>query len=381
MIMNRRQLVLTLACTPFARAAMKQGRYFVYVGTYTGPQSKGVYSYRYDSSSGDLEPIGLAAEVINPSWVTIHPNRKFLYAVTELGNNGKENGAVTAFAIDRQTGALTKLNSVSSNGGGACHVVVDKTGSTLLVANYGAGSVAAIPVAADGRLSEPPVLIQHKGSSVDPRRQRGPHAHGVFLSADNRFLFVPDLGLDEMMQYRLNAAKSSISPNDPPFAKVPPGSGPRHFAFHPKGRYAYGINEMKSSVTAFNYDPARGALTEMQTISTLPKDFTGEDNSAEIEVDAKGRFLYASNRGHDSIAVFAIAKNGRLTPVEIVPTQGKAPRSFKIDPTGTYLFAANQDTGSIVQFRIDSKTGRLTATGKKVELFKPVCIQFVPAEK
>jgi 6-phosphogluconolactonase len=378
MTMNRRQLVLTLASAPFARAA-RPAKYFAYVGTYTGPQGKGIYSYRFDSSSGDLEPIGLAAEVINPSWVTIHPNRKNLYAVTELGNNGKENGAVTGFAIDRQTGALTKLNSVSSVGGGPCHLVVDKTGSTLLVANYGAGSVAAIPVAADGHLGEPPVLIQHKGSSVDPRRQGGPHAHGVFLSADNRFLFVPDLGLDQVMQYRLDPAKSSISPNDPPFAKVPPGSGPRHFAFHPKGKYAYTVNEMKSTVTAFSYDPARGALTEIQTISTLPKDFTGVDNSAEIEVDAKGRFLYASNRGHDSIAVFAIANNGRLAPVEIVPTQGKAPRSFKIDPTGTYLFAANQETGTIVQFRIDPKTGRLTATGKKVELFKPVCIQFLPA--
>src|SRR3984893_10583461 len=334
-IMNRRQLVLTLAA-PFARAAIRQAKYFVYVGTYTGPQSKGVYSFRYDSSSGDLEPMGLAAEVINPSWVTVHPNRKFLYAVSELGNNGKENGAVTAFAIDRQTGALTKLNSVSSVGGGACHVVVDKTGSTLLVANYGAGSVAAIPVAADGHLSEPPVLIQHKGSSVDPRRQGGPHAHGVFLSADNRFLFVPDLGLDQVMQYRLDAAKASISPHDPPFAKVPPGSGARHFAFHSKGKYAYVINEMKSTVTAFSYNAAQGSLTEMQNISTLPKDFSGEDNSAEIEVDARGRFLYASNRGHDSITVFAIAGNGRLSVVDNVPSGGKAPRSFRIDPTGAY---------------------------------------------
>jgi 6-phosphogluconolactonase len=224
-------------------------------------------------------------------------------------------------------------------------------------------------------------LIQHKGSSVDPRRQRGPHAHGVFLSADNRFLFVPDLGLDEVMQYRLDAARSSISPNDPPFAKVPPGSGPRHLAFHPKGKYAYVINEMKSAVTAFSYDPARGALTEIQNISTLPKDFSGVDNSAEIEVDAKGRFLYASNRGHDSIAVFAIARDGKLALVDITPTQGKAPRSFRIDPTGSYLFAANQDTGTIVQFRIDPKSGRLTATGKKVELYKPVCIQFLPVEK
>ena len=273
------------------------------------------------------------------------------------------------------------MNSVSSVGGGSCHVVVDKTGKTLLVANYGAGSVAAFPVADDGHLGQPPVLIQHSGSSVDPRRQRGPHAHGVFLSADNRFLFVPDLGLDQVMQYRLDAAKSSIAANDPPFAKVLPGSGPRHFAFHPSAKYAYIIDEMKSTVTAFNYDAASGTLKEMQNISTLPKDFSGEDNSAEIEVDAKGRFLYASNRGHDSITVFAIAKNGRLTPVEYVPTQGKAPRSFRIDPTGNYLFAANQDTGSIVQFRIDAKTGRLTATGKKVELYKPVCIQFLPVEK
>ncbi len=379
MIVNRRCLILTLAFAPLVCAASKPAKYFVYVGTYTGPQSKGVYSYRFDSRSGDLEPMGLAAEVINPSWVTIHPNHKFLYAVSELGNNGRENGAITAFAIDRQTGALTRLNSVSSVGGGACHVVVDKTVKTLRVANYGAGSVAAFPVADDGHLGQPPVLIQHSGSSVDPRRQRGPHAHGVFLSADNRFLFVPDLGLDQVMQYRLDAAKSSIAPNDPPFAKVPPGSGPRHFAFHPNAKYAYVIDEMKSTVTAFNYDAASGTLKEMQNISTLPKDFTGEDNSAEIEVDAKGRFLYASNRGHDSITVFAIAKNGRLTPVEYVPTQGKAPRSFRIDPTGNYLFAANQDTGSIVQFRIDAKTGRLTATGKKVELYKPVCIQFLPA--
>jgi 6-phosphogluconolactonase len=373
--------LLTVAIVPFARGASKSAKYFVYVGTYTGPQSKGIYSYRFDTASGDLEPVGLAAEISNPSWVTIHPNHKFLYAVSELGNDGKVNGAVTAFAIDQQTGALTKLNSVSSVGGGACHLVVDKTGTTLLVANYGAGSVAAFPVGPDGRLGEPPVLIQHKGSSVDPRRQRGPHAHGVFLSADNRFLFVPDLGLDQVMSYRLDAAKSSIAPNDPPFAKVPPGSGPRHFAFHPKGKYAYAVDEMKSTVTAFSFDAAQGSLQQIQNISTLPKDFSGEDNSAEIEVDAKGRFLYASNRGHDSIAVFAIAKNGRLAPVEYVPTQGKTPRNFKIDPTGSYLFAANQDSSNIVLFRIDAKTGRLTATGKKVELSKPVCIQFLPAGK
>jgi 6-phosphogluconolactonase len=383
MTLNRRgwlrsaATLLTGAMLPAATAASKATKFLVYVGIYTSPESKGVYAYRFDAASGDLQPAGMVGEVVNPSWVTIHPNGKFLYAVSELGNDGKTQGAVTAFGIDPKTAALTKLNSVSSGGGGACHVVVDKTGKTLMVANYGTGSVGAFPVHDDGSLGEPPVLIQHSGSSVDPRRQRGPHAHGVFLSADNRFLFVPDLGLDEILSYRLDAAKSSIAPNDPPFTKVPPGSGPRHFAFHPKGKLAYVVDEMKSTVTAFRYDAARGALSQIQNISTLPKDFTGVDNSAEIQVDARGRFLYASNRGHDSITVFAIAGNGMLTVVDNVPSGGKAPRSFRIDPTGAYFLSANQGTNNIALFRVDGKTGRLTSTGKSVEVSKPVCLQFL----
>jgi 6-phosphogluconolactonase len=383
MISNRRNwmrsaaTLLAGATLPLAQAAQKSTKFIVYIGTYTGPQSKGVYAFRFDATSGALEPLGLVGEVVNPSWVTIHPNRKFLYAVSELGNDGKATAAVTAFSIDPKTAALTKLNSVSSGGGGACHLVVDKTGKTLMVANYGTGSVGAFPVHDDGTLGEPPVLIQHHGSSVDPRRQRGPHAHGVFLSADNRFLFVPDLGLDQVMSYRVDAAKSSIAPNDPQFAKVPPGSGPRHFAFHPKGKFAYVIDEMKSTVTAFQYDAAHGVLSEIQNISTLPKDFSGEDNSAEIAVDAKGRFVYASNRGHDSITVFAIAGNGQLTVVENVPSGGKAPRSFGIDPTGAYFLSANQNTNNITLFRVDPKTGRLTSTGKTLEVAKPVCVQFL----
>ena len=353
--------------------------YFVYVGTYTGADSKGIYAYRFDPGSGSLDSIGLAGEVVNPSFLTIHPNHKYLYAVSELGNDGKTHGLVTAFSIDAKTGGLTKLNTVSTIGGGACHLVVDQTGKSLLVANYGTGSVAAFPVHEDGSLGESTALMQHEGSSANPRRQRGPHAHGVYLSADNRFVFVPDLGLDKVMVYRLDAAHATLKANDPPFAQVEPGSGPRHFAFQPGGKHAYLINEMGSRVTAFDYDAARGALKEIQTISTLPKDFSGTDNSAEIEVDAKGRYLYASNRGHDSIAIFAIAKNGTLTPVDYVSTQGKIPRNFKIDPTGGYLLAANQNTNNIVLFRVDRKSGGLTATGKSVEVHAPVCIQFLPA--
>ena len=364
-------ILLGIALTPSALAARK---YFVYVGTYTGENSKGIYTFQFDPASGDMTPVKLAGEVTNPSFLTIHPNRKFLYAVSELGK-----GSVTAFAIDSKTGALTPLNSVLTGGGGACHLVVDKTGKSLMVANYGTGSVAAIPLSADGRLGEATAVIKHSGSSVNPKRQRGPHAHAVVLSADNRFVFAPDLGLDQILSYRLDPVKASLTPNDPPFAKVAPGAGPRHFAFHPKGKYAYVLNEMGSSVTAFSYDASRGALTELQTLSTLPKDFSGEDNSAELEVDAKGRFLYASNRGHDSIAVFAIGKDGKLTMVENASTLGKTPRNFKIDPTGAFLFAANQDSGNIIQFRIDPKSGRLKPTGKTAEVSKPVCVQFAPA--
>ena len=371
----------TLALGICAALAQSAGAasYFMYVGTYTGADSKGIYAFRFDPASGNLQPLGLAGEVVNPSFVTIHPNHKYLYAVSELGNDGKTHGLVTAFSIDAKTGVLTKINTVSSGGGGACHLVVDKTGKTLVVANYGTGSAAAFPVHEDGSLGEATSVQQHRGSSTNPRRQRGPHAHGVYLSADNRFVIVPDLGLDQVMVYRLDAANSTLTPNDPPFAKVQAGSGPRHFAFGPGDKHAYLLNEMGSRVTAFDYDAPRGALKEIQTISTLPKDFSGVDNSAEIEVDAKGRFLYASNRGHDSIAIFRIAKDGKLTPVDYVPTQGKIPRNFQLDPTGGYLFAANQNTNNIVMFRVNRKTGKLTPTGKSVEVHAPVCIVFLAA--
>ncbi len=369
-------LALTFGTSAFAAA----GKYLMYVGTYTRGASKGIYVYRFDPKSGDVESLGLAGEIVNPSFVALHPNGKFLYSVTEVGVNGKENGSVTAFSIDPASGKLTKLNTVSSGGGGSCHLVVDKTGKSLMVANYGSGSVGIVSLGEDGRLGEKAVATQHSGSSVDKKRQEGPHAHAVVLSADNRFLYVPDLGLDKIFGYRLDPSKATLSANDPAFVQESPGSGPRHFAFNPKGKYAYAINEMKSSVTAYNYDASRGALTEIQTISTLPKDFTGEDNSAEIEVDADGKFVYASNRGHNSITAFSIAGDGKLTVVQNVPTQGKAPRNFKIDPTGAYLFAANQDTGNIVVFSRDQKTGKLTPTGKTLETPFPVCLQFVPAK-
>jgi 6-phosphogluconolactonase len=354
------------------------GQYLMYVGTYTGPESKGLYAYRFDARTGEVTPLGLAGEAKNPSFLAIHPNRKFLYAVGESADGGAWGGSVSAFSLDRATGKLTFLNSASSGGKGPCHLVVDKTGRNLVVANYGSGASAVVPIKADGRLGEPSSTIQHSGSSVDRARQQGPHAHSANLSPDNRFAFVADLGLDKVLVYKFDAAKGVITPNAPPFATVAPGSGPRHFAFHPSGKFAYVINEMGSTMTAFAYDAAGGVLTSLQTISTLPEGFSGKSYCAEVVAHPSGKFLYGSNRGHNSISVFAIDPvKGTLTAVEQTLTGGKWPRNFNIDPTGAYLFAANEQSNDIFLFRIDPATGRLKPTGKRLEVGKPVCIKFV----
>ncbi len=378
-------LLASLLLTPCARGAKKaaaKGEYFVYIGTYTGQKSKGIYAYRFDAATGRLTSLGLVAETVNPSFLAVHPNRRFLYAVSEMAKyEGRNSGAVSAFAIDRETGKLAFLNRVSSRGGGPCYVVVDKTGKSLLVANYGGGSVAVLPVLEYGRLGEASAFVQHAGSSVNPKRQQGPHAHSINLSPDNRFAIAADLGLDQVLVYRFDPTKGSFAANNPAMAKVNPGAGPRHLAFHPSGRFAYVINEMQSTVSAFSYDAAGGVLRELQTISTLPKDFAGDNTTAEVQVHPTGKFLYGSNRGHDSIAVFAIdTGTGTLTPVQHVPTQGKTPRNFGIDPTGSHLFAANQNSDNIVVFRIDPKTGRLTPTGQVLEVSSPVCVKFIPID-
>ncbi|HWQ56726.1 MAG TPA: lactonase family protein [Bryobacteraceae bacterium] len=369
--------LLALAASPLAAAA--KGEFLVYVGTYTSKGSQGIYGWRLDAGSGKLTPLGLAAETVNPSFLAVHPNRKFVYAVSEIsGSGGQKGGAVSAFAIDRRTGKLSFLNRVSSRGNGPCYVAVDKSGKVVLVANYGSGSVAALPVKEDGSLAEASGAMQHAGSSVNPQRQKGPHAHSINVSPDNRYALAADLGLDQVLVYRLNAAAGSLEPNDPPFAKTQPGAGPRHLAFHPGGKYVYVINEMGSSLSAFAWEAGRGALKPIETVSTLPKGFQGENYCAEVQVHPNGRFVYGSNRGHDSIAVFALDRDkGTLTPVEHVSTQGKFPRNFGIDPTGSWLFAANQNSGNITVFRIDPKSGRLTPAGQNLDVSMPVCVRFV----
>ena len=350
----------------------------VYVGTYTGAKSKGIYAYRMDTTTGALTPLGLAAETKNPTFLAVHPNQRFLYAINEVGS-GAEAGSVAAFAIDRDSAKLTLVNQQSAGGSGPCHLVVDRAGKNVLLANYGGGSVEVVPIRADGSLAEPSAFIQHKGTSANPERQEGPHAHCIQLDTANRFAVACDLGLDQVLVYRFDPAKGALTANDPPFAAVKPGAGPRHISFHPGGKFVYVINELDSSLTIFAYDAARGALKELQTVPTQPEPVKG-NSTAEVEVHPSGRFVYGSNRGHNSIVVWSIdEKTGRVTLVEHQPTQGKTPRNFAIDPSGTFLLAANQDSDTVVVFRIDAKTGRLRPTGHTVEVGAPVCVKFVPA--
>ena len=366
----------------FAEALPAGSTTLVYFGTYTGAKSKGIYVARFDSATGRLTPPELAVATPSPSFLALHPGRRFLYAVGETSNvGGKRVGAVSAFSLDAKTGQLTLVNRQSSGGDGPCHLAVDRTGTCLLVANYGSGSIAALPIRADGGLAEPGTVIQHQGSSVNPTRQAGPHAHFITTDPANRFALVCDLGLDQALIYRLDPAKAALVPNDPPFTPIKPGSGPRHLAFHPSGRFVFLINEIGSTLTAFAYDAKRGALKELQTVSTLPETFAGKSSCAEVQVHPSGKFVYGSNRGHDSIAVFGFdARNGKLTCVEHQATQGKNPRHFAIDPTGQWLLAENQDSDSIVIFHVDAKTGRLSATGQTVSVGAPACAIFAPAK-
>ncbi len=355
----------------------------VYVGTYSQGKSQGIYHLDLDLASGKMTEPRLAAKITDPSFVAIHPDHRHLYAVNEVSSfDGKKAGAVSAFAINPEDGSLTLLNQKSSGGSGPCYVVVDSAGTNALVANYGGGSVAVLPIDADGRLRDASAFVQHVGSSVNPRRQEAPHAHSINLDKANRLATAADLGLDKLLVYRFEPENGRLVPNDPPSTSVAPGAGPRHFAFHPDGRHAYVINEIQSTITAFDYDPERGTLKEIQTISTLPGDFKGVSYTAEVQVHPSGRFLYGSNRGHDSLAIFEIEPNtGRLKAAGHQLTGGKTPRNFGIDPTGTIILAANQGTNNIVAFRIDPKTGQLSLTGSEVEVGSPVCVKFLPLAK
>jgi 6-phosphogluconolactonase len=363
----------------------------VYVGTYSEPilfgtgqvvqgLGKGIHAFRFDAGTGALEPAGVSEGVRNSSYLAFDPARKFLYCVNEFKEyQGKASGAVSAFRIDPETGALAFLNTVASHGTDPCHLMVDRTGRCVIVANFASGSVAVLPIAADGSLKEASCVIQHEGSSVDPKRQKGPHAHAVEIDAANRTVFVPDLGCDSVFIYALDAERGVLTPNPhQPSVKTKPGAGPRQLALHPNGRFAYLINELNSTMTAYAYDAGQGTLSGLQTLSTLPEGFSGGSACAEVQVAPSGRFLYGSNRGHDSIVIYALdPERGTMTLTGHESTRGATPRNFTLSPKGDFLAAANQDSNNVVLFRVDPQKGTLAPTGSVVEAGTPICVKFL----
>ncbi len=363
----------------------------VFVGTYSEPilfgtgqvlhgKGKGIYAFSFDPATGALEPSALTEGVRNSSYLAFDPTRRFLYCVNEFKEfEGKASGAVSAYRIEAASGRLAYLNTVASHGTDPCHLIVDATGRHVLVANFASGSVCVLPVRLDGSLGEASQVIQHAGSSVDPVRQKGPHAHAVAIDKANRFVFVPDLGIDKVLIYQFDAAAGKLLPNSAqPSVATAPGAGPRQIVMHPTGAYAYLINELNSTMTAFRYDAARGTLDELQTLPTLPAGFTGRSTCAEVQIAPSGRFLYGSNRGHDSIVVYAIdPATGRLALRGHESTRGRIPRNFEVSPDGAFLIAANQDTSDLYSFRIDPQSGMPQWTGQKAEAGTPICVRFL----
>jgi 6-phosphogluconolactonase len=370
--------VLTLTVGAIAVVHSAAAGRLVYIGTYTGDGSKGIYAFRFNDASGALTPVGLAAATKSPSFLAVSPNRKVLYAVNEISSfEGESAGSVTAFSINAQTGKLTPLNAKSSKGDGPCHLAVDATGRFVAVANYGGGNFSLLPIGADGRLGDSIAILANGGSGPDKKRQEGPHAHAVVFDARNRYLLGADLGLDRVFVYKFDPSSGSLGANDPSSVQLAPGAGPRHVAFHPTLPLAFAINELTSTITSLSWDAAKGRLAAAGSVSSLPAGYSGENTTAEIAVHPHGRFLYGSNRGHDSIGVFAIAPTGTLTLVEHESTRGKEPRNFAIDPSGKWLIAANQKTNTLAVFSIDQETGTLTPVGPLAQVGTPVCVLFL----
>jgi 6-phosphogluconolactonase len=353
----------------------------VYVGTYTDGTSRGIYRFSLDLATGTASAPVLAGEASNPSFLALHPNGRFLYAVDEISDfGGAKTGAVSAFAIDAKTGDLTRLNQQPSRGAGPCHLVVDRSGGNVLVANYGGGTVAVLRIAPDGRLQPASSVRTHAGTGPNAARQDKPHAHGIYLDARERFALSPDLGADRVFVYRFDAGTGVLEPHGA--APLEPGSGPRHLAFDPSGRHVYVISELSSTVTAFTYDPDQGTLAPLQIVSALPAGFSGASYTAEIAVSPDGRFLYGSNRGDDSLAVFRVdAATGRLAPAGRVPVGGSWPRHFAIDAAGRVLVAAHQRSASISIFRLDPTTGLPGPIGALVAVDRPACVLLAPAPR
>jgi len=351
---------------------------YVYVGTYTSGESRGIYRFRLDPATGEVSDLELAAETVNPSFLALHPDGRFLYAVSEVSSfEGEETGAISAFRIDPDSGQLNLLNQIPSGGTGPCYLTTDSGGRFVLAANYGGGTVSSTEILPDGSLGRMLSRIQHQGSGTYPGRQGRPHAHSIRLDPSENFAVAADLGADKLFIYRVNTDTGALEPRQPPDFSMPAESGPRHLAFHPNMSVIYVINELASTISVIENRDFR-SFREIQRVSTVPDGTTGKNWTAEVLVHPSGRFLYGSNRGHDSIAAYSInPATGRLTMIGTTPTGGKTPRNFTIDPNGRYLLAANQHSSNITVFAIDPQSGGLQDTGHRIDVPNPVCIRFL----
>jgi 6-phosphogluconolactonase len=350
----------------------------VFISAFASGDDGAIHAYRLNTESGHLKLLHRTTDIEHPFFMALSPDHRFLYSIHATAFGGEEHEQVAAYQIEGRNGRLKLLNRQSAHGSASCYLDVDATGRALLVANYSSGSVASLPVREDGSLGEASSFIQHAGSSVDPKRQTGPYAHSIVVSPDNRFAYAADLGLDQVLSYRLDAESAKLSPNLQPFVRTPPGAGPRHLTFHPNGKHVYVINELKNSVTLFDCVADLGMLIERQTISTLPEDYDGVSYCADVKLTPNGQFLYGTNRGHDSIAAYTVANHGQLTLIGIEPSLGKGPQNLAITPGGELLLCANMPGNNVAVFRIDPQTGGLKSVGEPAVMPKPSCIMVLP---
>ena len=351
----------------------------LFISAFASGDNGAIHAYRFDATDGGLKPLHRTTDIESPFFLAVSPQGRFLYSIDTEQFGGQDHEFVAAYSIIGRTGKLKRLNRQSARGSASCYLAVDSTGKSIVVANYSTGNVAALPVRSDGSLGQVTSLIQHSGSSVHPTRQKAPFAHSIEISPDNRFALAADLGIDRLLVYRFDAAQASLTVNQAqPSAELPPGSGPRHVTFHPNGQRVYVINELKNTITCFDYTPQSGTLKICQTLSTLPSDFTGTSYCADLKITPDGRFLYGTNRGHDSLAVYRVQEDGRLSLVNIEPSRGKGPQNLLITPDGNWLLCANMPGNSVVVFRINPRTGRLSTRGQPVTMPMPSCIRWLP---
>ncbi len=370
--------ILFSLALPFILLPDNSKESYLIVGTYTGEKSEGVYVYKFNSEDGSFKEIS-HVKTSNPSFVTVSPDEKYVYAIHEDGRNGK-GGEISAFSFNKENGSLTLINQQPTEGDHPCYVEIDKTGKWVFAGNYSSGSLSVLPVNADGSLSAPTTHITHTGFGPNKDRQQKPHVHCTKLSPDNKWLYVPDLGIDKVMIYAFNERTGKLTPGKQPFAQSQPGAGPRHITFHPNGKYAYLIEELTGHVVTYQFQ--KGQLKLVQRTSSLPRGQEGYAGSADIHVSPDGKFLYATNRGDfNNIAIFKIDKaSGKVSILGFQSTLGKTPRNFNFDPSGNFLLVGNQETNEIVIFKRDTKTGLLTDIGKRIEVGKPVCIKWISTQ-